>query len=38
MKAYCVKQKKGTNCVPGSGHYMKAKNGQTINKAICVDV
>ena len=28
MKSYCVKQKKQTECVPGSEQYKKAKNGR----------
>jgi len=36
MKSYCVKQKKVTECVPGSEKYVTAKNGRLILKCICV--
>ena len=32
VKSYCVKQKKQTECVPGSERYVKAKNGRTMLK------
>lgn len=31
VKSYCVKQKKVKKCVPGSEHYVKAKNGTLIS-------
>ena len=31
----CVKQKKQTECVPGSEKYVKAKNGRIMFKCIC---
>ena len=35
MKSYCVKQKKVTECVPGSERYELAKNGRTMLKCKC---
>ena len=35
MKSYCVKQKKVTECVPGSERYEKAKNNRLMMKCIC---
>ena len=35
MKSYCVKQKKVTECVPGSERYEKAKNGRLMLKCTC---
>ena len=32
MRSYCVKQKKVTECVPGSERYEKAKNGRLMLK------
>ena len=37
VKSYCVKQKKQTECVPGSEHYVKAKNGRTMMKCTCAE-
>ena len=37
MKSYCVKQKKVTECVPGSERIVKAKNGRTMMKCKCVE-
>ena len=37
MKSYCVKQKKVTECVPGSEKYVKAKNGRTMMKCTCAE-
>ena len=34
VKSYCVKQKKQTECVPGSERYVKAKNGRAMMKCI----
>ena len=28
VKSYCVKQKKQTECVPGSENYVKTKNNR----------
>ena len=35
VKSYCVKEKKQTECVPGSERYVKTKNGRTIMKCTC---
>ena len=35
MKSYCVKQRKQTNCVPGSEQYVKTKNGRNAMKCKC---
>ena len=35
MRSYCVKQKKVTECVPGSERYVRAKNGRLMMKCIC---
>ena len=35
MRSYCVKQKKQTECVPGSEQYVKAKNGRNAMKCKC---
>jgi len=37
VKSYCVKQKKQTECVPGSEKYVKAKNGRTTMKCTCAE-
>ena len=37
MKSYCVKQKKVTECVPGSERYELAKNGRTMLKCKCAE-
>ena len=37
MKSYCVKQKKQTECVPGSEQYEKTKNGQNAMKCKCAE-
>ena len=36
-KSYCVKQKKVTECVPGSERYEKTKNGRTMLKCACAE-
>ena len=36
VKSYCVKQKKQTECAPGSERYVNA-NGRTMMKCICVE-
>ena len=33
----CVKQKKQTECVPGSEQYEKTKNGQNAMKCKCAE-
>ena len=35
VKSYCVKQKKQTNSVPGSEHYVRSKNGRLMLKSTC---
>ena len=35
VKSYCVKEKKQTECVPGSERYVKTNNGRTIMKCQC---
>ena len=35
VKSYCVKEKKQTECVPGSEQYVTAKNGRTMMKCQC---
>ena len=37
VKSYCVKQKKQTECVPGSERYAKAKNGRLMMKCKCAE-
>ena len=37
MKSYCVRQKKQTECVPGSERFVKAKNGRTMMKCKCAE-
>ena len=37
VKSYCVKQKKQTDCVPGSGRLVKANNGRMMMKCICAE-
>ena len=37
MRSYCVKQKKVTECVPGSERYEKAKNGRLMLKCTCAE-
>ena len=35
MKSYCVKQKKQTECVPGSEQYVTTRNGRNAMKCKC---
>ena len=37
MKSYCVKQRKQTDCVPGSEQYVKTKNSRNAMKCKCVE-
>ena len=37
MRSYCVKQKKVTDCVPGSERYQLTKNGRTMLKCTCAE-
>ena len=36
MKSYCEKEKRITECVPGSERYQRAKNGRLMLKCICI--
>ena len=35
VKSYCVKEKRITECLPGSERYEKAKNGRLLMKCKC---
>ena len=37
MKTFCVKQRKMTDCVPGSEQYVKTKNGRNAMKCKCAE-
>ena len=37
VKSYCVKQKKVTECVPGSERYLVSKNGRFMLQCICAE-
>ena len=37
MRSYCVKQKKVTECVPGSERVVKTKNGRPMMKCTCAE-
>ena len=37
MKTYCVKQRKQTECVPGSETYSMARNGRRMMKCKCAE-
>ena len=37
VKSYFVKQKKQTECVPGSERFTKVKNGRTMMKCKCAE-
>ena len=37
MKSYCVKQRKQTECVPGSEQYVQTKNGRNAMKCKCAE-
>ena len=37
MLSYCVKQRKWTECVPGSEQYVKTKNGRNAMKCQCAE-
>ena len=37
MRSYCVKQKKVTECVPGSERVVKTKNGRSMMKCTCAE-
>ena len=36
MKTYCIKEKKQTECAPGSERYERANNGRLMLKCQCV--
>ena len=37
MLSYCVKQRKVTDCIPGSEQYVKTKNGRNAMKCQCIE-
>ena len=37
VKSYCIKQKKQTKCVSGSGRLVKANNGRMMMECICAE-
>ena len=37
MESYCVKQRKQTECVPGSEQYVVTKNGRNAMKCKCAE-
>ena len=37
MKSYCVKQRKQTECVPGSESVVQTRNGRTMMKCKCAE-
>ena len=37
MKSYCVKQRKQTECVPGSEKISLTKNGRRVMKCQCAE-
>ena len=37
VKSYCVKQKKVTECVPGSERFVKAANSRLMMKCKCAE-
>lgn len=37
VKSYCVKQKKQTDSVQGSEHYVKTKNNRLMLKSTCAE-
>ena len=37
MKSYCVKQRKQTECVPGSERVVQTRNGRAMMKCQCVE-
>ena len=37
MKTFCVKQRKRTECVPGSETYAMARNGRRMMKCKCAE-
>ena len=37
MKSYCVKQRKQTECVPGSERVVQTRNGRAMMKCQCAE-
>ena len=37
VNSCCVKQKKQTECIPGSEKFVKTKNGRTMMKCTCAE-
>ena len=37
MRSFCVKQRKQTECVPGSETYIRTKNGRSMMKCKCAE-
>ena len=37
MRSYCMRQKKVTECVPGSETYVRTKNGRNMMKCKCAE-
>ena len=37
MKTYCVKQRKQTECLPGSETYAMTRNGRRLMKCKCAE-
>ena len=37
MRSYCVKQRKQTECVPGSETHVKTRNGRSTMKCKCAE-
>jgi len=37
MRSYCVKQKKQTECVPGTERFVSTKNKRTMMKCTCAE-
>ena len=37
MKSYCVKQRKQTECVPGSERVVQTRNGRTMMRCKCAE-
>ena len=37
MKSYCVKQRKQTECIPGSERVVQTRNGRAMMKCQCAE-
>ena len=35
VKSYCVKEKRVTECLPGSERFVRAKNGRMMMECVC---